>query len=147
MSSAVETARPPIWFWILAILGIAWFAMGLFQLVMAMKATAESLAAQGFSPEQATAELGTPVWMHVCWGIGVIAGLAGCVMLLMRNKAAVWLLLVALIASVAMFLGDFALGYFTIFGASMLGLSSAVAILAALFWWFGRWSDRRGLLN
>ena len=147
MAQVVTSIRPPAWFWLVGLLGLAWFAMGLFQFVLAMKATAESLAAQGFTPEQVTADLGMPIWMRACWVIGVLAGIAGSALLLLRRRQTVWLLLVALATGVLMFIGDWAIGFFQIFGVPMVGLSSAVAVVAAFMWWFAQWAERRNMLS
>ena len=147
MNQNAILTRPPVWFWLVGLLGLVWFAMGLFQFVLAMKATTEGLIAQGFTPEQVSANLGMPGWMRLCWGVGVIAGVAGCVLLLLRLKQAVWLLLVGLISGVIMFFGDWAIGFFSIFGAFMIGLSSAVAVIALLMWWFARWAERCKILK
>jgi hypothetical protein len=55
----------PLWFWIVAALGLAWNLFGAVQFIASLSATSESLQAQGMTPDQAAVMLGYPVWMTI----------------------------------------------------------------------------------
>jgi hypothetical protein len=59
--SAPTRRAMPLWFWIVAGLGLAWNVFGAVQFTGSLSATAESLQAQGLTADQATVMLGYPV--------------------------------------------------------------------------------------
>lgn len=131
----MEQSRPPLWFWVSAGLGLAWNAYGVVQYLGAARATPESLIAGGLTPEQAAVMTGYPAWMTAAFAIGVFAGLAGCVLLFLRNKAAVPVFAASLAGYVALFIGDITAGVFAAMGApQVIVLSAVVAIAAGLLW-------------
>ena len=126
--------RAPNWFIASALGGIAWNLFGVVQYAGSLSATEVNLIASGMTPEQAAVMTGYPTWMTVAFAIGVFAGLAGSVLLLLRKAQAMPVLLASLIAYVALWIGDAVHGVFAALGASqVIILTIVVAIAAALF--------------
>lgn len=135
MVEAGTQRKLPPWFWAAAGLGVAWNIFGLVQFKGAVTATSESLAAKGMTPEQIDVYMSIPFWMNFAFGVGVIGGLIGSVLMVIKNKAAQPVLLASLVAYVALYIGDIVHGVFAALGPpQVIVLTVVVAIAAALLW-------------
>lgn len=98
--------------------------------------------------EHRTAFLAEPWWVTVANGIGVISGLVGAILLLLKNRIAEALLLVSLAAAILWLAG---LVIVRDLRENMTANDLLVAIvIAALTWtiyWFARHSRQRGWLS
>ena len=137
MTTHLQTLSPlraPLWMTAAALGGIAWNLFGLVQFAGSLAATEASLIASGMTPEQATVMTGYPAWMTVAFAVGVLGGLAGSVLLLLRRATAGPVLLASLLAYVALWFGDAVHGVFAALGApQVIILSLVVAIAATLY--------------
>lgn len=137
----------PVWFWIAAVLGLAWNIFGAVQFVGSLSATPESLAAQGLTPEQASVMLGYPSWMTVAFAIGVFGGVIGCLLLLLRQRLAALVFAVSLVGYIALYAGDIIHGVFAALGTPQIVILSIVVLIAAALWWIAQYFKRRGALR
>lgn len=135
MTDTTLTAKPPLWFWAGAALGLAWNIFGLVQFVGSLTQTETSLIASGLTAEQAAVMTGYPVWMTIVFATGVVGGTIGCILLLMRNSLAVPVFVVSLAGYALLYIGDIVYGVFAAMGApQVIVLTMVVAIAAALLW-------------
>lgn len=133
-SLAAARPRAPLWLMAAALGGLAWNAFGAVQFAASVTATEASLIASGLTPEQAAVMTGYPTWMTVAFGLGVLGGLLGSGLLLLRRGLAMPVLLTSLVAYGALWLGDLVHGVFAALGApQVIILTLVVAIAAALF--------------
>jgi len=130
--AAPQSHRLPIWTTVIAVGGVAWNLFGAVQFQAAVTATTESLVASGLTPEQASVMTGYPGWMTLAFGIGVLGGLAGSVLLLLRHRLASWFLSISLMAYVALWIGDAVHGVYAAMGAAQVIILSTVVAFAAL---------------
>jgi len=86
--------RTPWHLWIVGTLGLLWSAIGAFDYVMTETRNATYMSA--FTPEQLAFFYGFPAWVIAAWAIAVWGGVLGSVLLLMRNRFAVWVFFVSL---------------------------------------------------
>lgn len=142
----MEQTKPPLWFRGAAGLGLIWNAYGVVQYLGSVRATPESLIAGGLTAEQAAVMTGYPLWMTAAFGIGVFAGLAGCVLLLMRLQAALPVFAVSLAGYAALYIGDITQGVFAAMGAPQVIILSLVVAIAALLLWLARHARKAGLI-
>lgn len=127
-------ARAPVWITAAAIGGIAWNIFGLIQFAGSVTATPASMAASGLTADQVNVMMSHPAWMTLAFAVGVLGGLSGSVLLLLRKASAEPVLLASLVAYVALWIGDAVYGVFAAFGASQVAiLTVVVAIAAALY--------------
>jgi hypothetical protein len=134
VSSTPSSTRPPIWFIMVSLGGIAWNLFGAVQFAGSVMATEESLVTSGLTAEQAAIMTGYPVWMTLAFAVGVFGGLAGSALLLLRRGAAMPVLAASLAAYVMLWMGDVVHGVFAAMGAPQVAiLTMVVAIAAALF--------------
>lgn len=140
-------AQVPMWYWTTAGLGLLWNAYGMQQFLASLNATEESLMAGGMTAEQAQVMLTYPGWMTAAFALGVIGGLIGAILLLLRRREAVTVLGLSLIAYAALYIGDITEGVFAALGApQVIVLTIVVAVAAGLFWQ-ARHAARAGLFN
>lgn len=88
-------------FWLIAILGLIWNVMGSMNLIMQLN---PEMLSQMPSSHQAIAET-RPHWATVAFGISVVGGLLGCVLLILKKPAAVSILLLSLIGTLGAIVG------------------------------------------
>lgn len=96
-----STPKLPIWFWILAGLLLVWNIMGCVSWLMDVFMTEEMMAQ--LPAEQQALYTERPEWIVPVYALAVFAALAGSVLLLMRNKLAIPLYAVSLVAVVIQF--------------------------------------------
>jgi hypothetical protein len=93
-------APAPTWFSVAAIGAVLWEILGCGLFVM------QALTDPATLPrDQQAIWAATPAWMNMAWGFAVVTGLAGAVLLLMRNRRSEPLLLLSFLAVVIQFSG------------------------------------------
>ena len=91
-----STNKPPIWFWIVSVIGLVWNGMGVdYYLGQAYKT--ERWLAQ-HSTEQLELMANNPTWLTAAFAIAVFGGILGCLALLLKKKIAKILFLLSFIA-------------------------------------------------
>jgi hypothetical protein len=134
MTTLSPTFRPA-----LGLAALAWNAFGVVQFLKTLRSTPESLTQMGMTPHQAAVYSSYPAWMTLAFAVGTFGGLAGCLLLLLRRRAATPVLAASLAGYVVLFAGDVTEGVFAALGAPQVAtLSAVVAIAAALFAWSRR---------
>jgi hypothetical protein len=138
MRSQVPTVRRPWHLWAIGILGTLWCAMGVLSFVVTQMNVEAVMS--GFPPEQRAYFASFPLWADACWGMGVVAGLIGCVLLLLRNRYAVHFLVASLIGAIVTNLGGlFLLGGMKVMsGTDALGLTFVPIVFTALLAYYAR---------
>lgn len=125
----------PAWFRPVLFLGLAWNVFGVFQFLQTVNGSVGSLMANGLTQAQAELYTGLPIWMHAAFAVGVFGGALGCVLMLLKRKAARIVLGVSLVSYIFLFIGDITQGVFAAFGASQVMVLSAVVLIAAGLHW------------
>ncbi len=95
-------ARPPVHLWIVGGLAILWNGFGCFDYLMtrtrgaayieSMMPTIDGAAMMAYIDS-------FPIWASFAWGLGVWAGLAGSILLILRHRLAVPVLLASLVGA------------------------------------------------
>jgi hypothetical protein len=144
VEAGIQRKLPP-WFWAVAVLGIVWNIFGLVQFMGAVTATSASLAAKGMTPEQIDVYLSILFWMNFAFGVGVIGGLIGSILMAVKNKGAQPVLLASLVAYVVLYIGDIVHGVFAALGPPQVIVLTVVVAIAAALLWVARFSDKQRL--
>lgn len=132
-NEVISASKPPLWFWVAVVIGLAWNIFGLVQFFGTLRATQDSLVASGMTVEQATVMLGYPSWMTVAFAIGVVGGVLGSALLGLRWSHAIMVFWASLLGYIALWVGDYSEGVFASLGkAQMIVLTVVVAIAVAL---------------
>jgi hypothetical protein len=139
-------AKPPGWFWAVAVLALLWNLFGLAMFYMSVTMTPEQLA-QLPDPQRQVTE-GYPTWLWATWGVAVVTGTLGSLLLVMRRRLALpvfWLSLVAVVVlfGYALFPGRM----LELMGPGSLTMPIIVTLIALLLVWFSRRAAARGWLR
>lgn len=103
MQEAVQTARAPAHLWIVGILSLLWGGFGGYDYLMTRMRDTDYLAKMmpTVDPNVYLTWIdGFPIWAQFGWGLGVWSGIAGAVLLLIRNRWAVWAFALSLVGAV-----------------------------------------------
>ncbi len=120
----------PLWYQAAATAGLIWNAYGTWQFALSRTATPDSLVASGLTPDQAQVMVTYPVWMTLAFAVGVLGGLAGSVLLLMRHRAALPVFAASLAGYVILYIGDITQGVFAAMGAPQVIILTLVVAIA-----------------
>ncbi|WP_267361248.1 MULTISPECIES: hypothetical protein [unclassified Methylobacterium] len=139
--------KPPLWFWIVAILLTLWEVMGCFACVMQIKVGAAAMGPADYWSLNYYATL--PVWYNAINVVATFGGLLGGLALLLRNRRAVPLFWASLAAVVLMF------GYAFLAtdliahkgSAAVLPFPLFIALVGALSIWFAHFAAKVGWLR
>jgi hypothetical protein len=102
MQQAVS-ARTPVHVWIVGVLATLWSCFGCYDYLMTRMRNTDYIASAmpGVDPNAALAWIdGMPLYAQIGWGMGVWLGLLGSVLLLLRNRWAVWSFGLSLVGAV-----------------------------------------------
>lgn len=100
MSDNRTAVRAPAWFGVAAIGALLWEILGCGLFVMQVITDPATLPR-----DQQAILIATPQWMNIAWGFAVVTGLAGAILMLMRNRRAEPLLLLSFLAVLVQFSG------------------------------------------
>ena len=94
----ISNNKPPVWFWIIAVVALIWNAMGIVAYLIQAYMTDEMIAAL---PEEQQAEflIEHPTWYTAAFALAVFSGALGCIALLLRKKWAFMLFLISFICA------------------------------------------------
>jgi len=143
----MNTSKIPVWFWIVAVLGLLWNAMGVFAFVNDLNMSAEQLAA--YTPEQQAVLSEYPSWTKIFYGLATIAGLLGCIGLLLRKSWAVPVFLASIIGVVVQQGHSiFMTRALEVFGqGAAIIFPIVILVLAIALWLFAKMARSRGWLS
>lgn len=142
---STTTARPTS-FLVIAIAALVWNLLGLAMFYLQVNMSPEQLAAM--TPEQRQVYEGTPHWLNIAFGIGVVSGVLGSIGLLMKKKWAVLLFLISLVAVLVQMVGAYAATpAWAVYGAAGLIMPIVVVVVALLLWRYAGKAAARGWLS
>jgi hypothetical protein len=103
----------------------------------------------GFPPQQRQYFTSFPWWAVAFWAIGVLAGVIGCLLLLLENRRALHVLLASLIGVAVTNLGGlFLLGGMKVMSETGgLGLTLFPVVVAAFLTYYARAMRKKGVLR
>ena len=129
------------------VFGLAWNIFGLTRFAATEFANEAELIAGGMTAAQAALYTALPSWMAIAFGVGVLAGTTGCILMLLRRRAAVPVLTASLVAYVVLFVGDITQGVFAAFGVGQVVVLGLVVAVAAALLALARRGDRAGFFD
>jgi hypothetical protein len=149
MLEAQGTTAPgrPWHLWLIGILGGLWSAIGVVSFVLTQM-NVEAVMSR-FPPQQREYFESFPLWADAFWAIGVLGGVIGCLLLLLRNRLAVHALLVSVIGAIVCNLGGlFLLGGMEVMRETgALGVTVFPVIVAVGLAYYARAMSRKGVLS
>src|SRR5471032_2444235 len=135
--------KPPVWFWIVAILLLLWEAMGCYACVLQIRLGAAAMGPVDDWSLKYYALL--PGWYNWVYGIATFGGLLGGLTLLLRDKRATILFWVSFVAIIVMF--GYAFVATDLIAHKRLGqvlpFPLFIAVVGALSIWFAGFAARK----
>ncbi len=145
MSEANDN-KLPIWFWIVSVVALVWNLLGAMAFVMQLTMSDEAKA-QLPELEQAM-YASAPSWYMPAFCFAAMAGVLGCVCLLLRKRFALTLFLMSMVGIIAQQIYMFVLSDI---GKSMnggqLGMTLSIPVVGVLLIWFARSSVAKNWLR
>lgn len=138
--------RPVHWsFWAIGAVALIWNVLGVMNFAMQMNA--DALAAMSESERAIVA--GRPAWATGAFGIAVLSGSAGCVLLLLRRSSATYLFVASLVAMLVQVIPYLGMSGSTV---KVGGMEISMLILlplavAAFLIWYTRQAKSKGWLR
>jgi hypothetical protein len=146
MSDAIN-GKPPVSFWIVAGLALAWNLIGLFMYYSGVSATPEQLQAV-YTPEQFAAIEATPAWVTSAFAIATTFGVIASIVLLLRKALAFLLFVVSFVALLVQDLYLFLLSdSLAVFGSSLLVIQGSVFVGGIIWIWYASLARNRGWIS
>jgi len=142
-----DQVKAPTSFWVISVIGLIWNLMGCSQWFVEYNYWKNPISREAL-PEQIRGMYEfVPGWIYVVFGIAVIAGVIGCVGLLMRRSWASLFLVISLIAIAVQHLYNaFGTDLIEEMGASIMVMPVITLIIGAFLVYFARRSRSAGIL-
>jgi hypothetical protein len=149
MFEAQGTTTPgrPWHLWLIGIIGGLWSSIGVLSFILTQM-NVEAVMGR-FPPQQREYFASFPWWADAFWAIGVVGGVIGCLLLLLKNRLALPVLLASVIGTIISSLG----GVFLLGGMEVmretggLGLTVFPVIIAAFLAYYARAMGEKGVLS
>ncbi len=138
--------KPAASFWIISIVALLWNFMGVFQFLLGT-VLKDQLAAVSTEAELALIN-SLPSWYNIVFGIAVIAGVLGCLLLLMRKKLATPIFGISLIAVlVQMGYWIFVTDVIAVLGLKSVIMPLIVIAVAIVLYFYSKGASEKGWLR
>jgi len=139
-------SRPPLHFWIVAVIAVLWNALGAFDF-LATQIQLESYMS-AFSEEQLTFFYDIPTWAVITWGLATWGALLGSLAMLGRLRWAYHLFILAFVAMLATSFQNFVLSNGAeVMGAFGLMFSGVIIAIGVFLILYSRAILQRGVLR
>lgn len=138
----MSTTKPPIWFWIVSVIGLIWNSLGVHGYIsQAYKLDAFTNA---YTSEQIEVMTSLPGWYTGLFATAVFSGAIGCLLLLLKKKSANLLLIISFVAATIQMI------YF-LFIADLKGVDFSanqtmayiIIVFAAFLVWFSKYATNK----
>ena len=137
----LSNTKPPVWYWIVAVVGLLWNGLGVMAYLTHAFMTDEILETL---PKEQQAEflVEHPTWYTACFALAVFCGALGCIALLIRKKWAFLLFVISFLTATIQ------QGYLiaTVEDASPV-MPLVVIVVCALLVWFSKMATKKGWLK
>lgn len=139
-------SRPPVHFWIVAVVSLLWNAVGAFDFLATQIRFEPYMSA--FSEAQLAYFYGIPAWAVITWGLATWGALFGSLAMLLRLRWAYHLFVLSLVTMLATSFQNFVLSN----GAEMMGtggmiFSGVIVIVGVFLVFYNRAMRERGVLR
>ena len=150
-----ETTAPamrapmPISFWVVAGLSLLWNLFGAYDYLMTRSRNEPYLSAMG-DPKAVLAWIDSfPLWLQLCWGMGVWGAVAGSLLLLAKSRLAVPAFLLSLMGAVGslMFQATDRAVPAAFDSSGRLIMPVVIVAVAGFLWQFSRLERAKGMLR
>ncbi|MFK8058538.1 MAG: hypothetical protein AB8B78_00440 [Polaribacter sp.] len=141
-----NATKPSIAFWIISIIGFLWNAMGVDAYLNQSYKTDRFKSM--YSEEQLEIMYNLPSWVTAAFAIAVFTSIIGCVLLLIRKKAAKTFFLVGLLAVIVQSIYNIFMNPGKdIYGAMDYSMLIMIPLFSVFLFWYAKKSADDGILK
>jgi hypothetical protein len=142
----MSTSNTPLWFKVVAIIALLWNLMGLFAFSYDLQMTPEQM--QEYHPAMQAAYENSPMWNWIAYGMAVIFGVLGSIMLIARKKLATPFYALSLIGILVQnFYGFFMVQMYQEMGGGAYVMPILVIVIGIYLFMLSRRATRAGWLS
>lgn len=143
------TVRTPWHLWVVGVVSLLWNGFGVYDFIQSVTQGETYWRASGMTQQMIDYYNAMPVWMYGPWVLGVWGAIIGSVLLLMRNRLAVWSFVLSLIGASAS----------VVYGwmhpmpelppqmAMMKYMGYVIVVIAAFLAWYAWTMQKKGVLR
>jgi hypothetical protein len=140
------STKPPVWFWIVAVVALLWNALGIMAYLMRAYMTDEAIAA--LPQEQQVYIQNQPAWYMGVFALAVFGGTLGSLLLLLRKALAYWVFVVSLVCVVAQWSYDmFMVENSPAFESSGMAMAIMIPLFSVALVFISRTAKAKGWIN
>ncbi|MBU2676395.1 MAG: hypothetical protein KJP16_04875 [Gammaproteobacteria bacterium] len=145
MSDAINN-KPPMSYWVIAAILLAWNLIGMMFYYMQVTMTPEVMA-ENFNEAQQAWMINEPIWATAAYGTAVTAGVVAAGLMLMRKALAVTFFILSFVAVLVQDFNAFILSDWQgVWGNSALYLPTVVIVICVFEIWYTRSAKAKGWL-
>lgn len=145
MSDAINN-KPPMSYWVIAAILLAWNLIGMMFYYMQVTMTPEVMA-ENFNEAQQAWMINEPIWATAAYGTAVTAGVVAAGLMLMRKALAVTFFILSFVAVLVQDFNAFILSDWQgVWGNSALYLPTVVIVICVFEIWYTRSGKAKGWL-
>ncbi len=122
--------KPPVWFYVVAVIALLWNLLGCFAFIGDLRLTAADIAQM--PAEHQALYAACPAWAVAGTALGVIGGALGCIALLLRKKWALPLFVISLIGIIVQDIGLFVLADAIKLAGPLVAVLQGVVLIVAI---------------
>ena len=134
--------KPPIWFWIIAVMAVLWSLIGLYDYVMSMTMNQAYLAS--FGQEMLDFLKVMPIWAKLSWGLAIAGSVLGSLALVLRRSIAYPLFALTIVVMAISFAYQFTIDAKPKPDTAMLIMTVLIWAIAIFLVWFARTAKNKG---
>jgi len=140
---AADTGRPHTSYWIISSLALVWNLVGIGAFVAQVGMTPEML--QSMPPEERALYENVPFWATAAYGIAVVAGSLGSILLIARSSWAVPMFLLSLGGVlVQMYHAFVTTDVIEVLGGGSVALPALIIAIGVGLIWYSRYAKEKG---
>jgi ABC-type xylose transport system permease subunit len=94
-----DPGSPPVWFWVISVIALAWYLMDTSAFFMRVLMTEEAIKTMPESQQHLYRDM--PLWVNIVFACEVFGGTLGCISLLLKKKWALPLFVISLLGVLA----------------------------------------------
>lgn len=145
--ASASSSKTPWHLWVVGVVSLLWNAVGVVDFTMTQ--TRNEAYLKAFTAEQLEYFHGFPLWVVIAWGIATWGSVTGSVLLLLRQRWAVQVNLLVLVAMAVTFVHNFLLsdGLKIMGGAGPAVFTAMILLFGVLLWSYARAMAGRGVLR
>jgi len=147
IENSQNNRKTPWHVWIVGIVALLWNSIGALDYVMTQTKNEDYMS--NFTAEQLSFFYGLPEWIIFAWAIAVWGSVIGTVLLLLRNRVAVWIYLASLLAMMVTAIHNygFSNGFEVIGDTFSLVFTGVIFVIALALYLYSRAMFKSGVLN